>query len=129
MITDEGYTLREGKEGDKPLTMFHGDVIAGPSGVSQRNIPSFVLLWDDEQIGAMQGRIEAVYFIEIFNDYKDKGHGTKFVELIEVAAKKVGHDQLVFYPVTSEILEHILQKRGYTLTVDKKVDKTYTKHL
>jgi len=119
MITNGKYILRKGRKGDRPYTMY---------AQAGENIPDYVLLMA-KQIGTLHGQINAVRFIEIFNGHKNKGHGTKFVELIEIAAKNAGHKQLVFYPVTSEVLAHILQSRGYILNVVERGDKTYIKNL
>lgn len=122
MIVDGKYTLREGRSGDRPASNF---LVVG-----SENIPDYVLLYQNEQIGAVHRGVDFIFFIEIFDPHKGKGHGTKFIEMLEREAKRIGESEISAFPVTNERLEHILEnKRGWTLVEEKNGDKKYLKKL
>ena len=127
MIINGKYILRQGQRGDKPASGFLGTVTS--SGI--KNVPDYVLLHETQQIGAVHllGP-NSIYFIEIFESNTEKGHGTKFVELLEREVKRLGHCRIEAFPVTDDRFEHILRdKRGWTLIQDEKGDKKYLKDL
>lgn len=39
---------------------------------------------------------------------KGKGHGTKFIEMLEKEAKRIGESEMSAFPVTNDKLEHIM---------------------
>lgn len=104
-IADGKYELRKGRNGDRPVSHFYG----------KDNIPDYVLLYENAQIGAMNGDAGWIIFIEIFEPYGNKGHGTKFIELLEREARILGYKQIIVGSVTVPNLEHILEKRGYII--------------
>jgi hypothetical protein len=99
------YVLRQGIKGDKHATRW-----AGPKDVP----PNYVLLYEGQQIGAMYISLSSIVQIEIFEPHTEKGHGTKFVEMIEEEAKRQGIKEIIYEPVTNPKLGHILEKLGYT---------------
>ncbi|TKJ26698.1 MAG: hypothetical protein CEE41_01700 [Hadesarchaea archaeon B3_Hades] len=76
--------------------------------------PDYVLLYEGQQIGAMHGSLSSISQIEIFESHTKKGHGAKFVELIEQESKRQGIKKIVYDPVTNPMLGRILKKLGYT---------------
>ena len=107
MIIDGKYILQKGRSGDKPASKFIGKI------GSKENIPDYVLLYQNDQIGAIHGGASCIFHIEIFDRYQCQGHGTKFIELMEKEAKMLGLDQIEVSPVTVDKLRHILEKRGF----------------
>ena len=91
MIIDGKYMLRKGRSGDRPAPNFRGSVVCRGGKVIRENIPDYVLLYQNEQIGAVHHGVDFIFFIEIFDPHKGRGHGTKFIEMLEKEAKRIGN--------------------------------------
>lgn len=114
-------------KGDIPVSKSPGQVLG--KGVRERT-PAYVLLYHGQQIGALQAlSLHSIFHIEIFPSYQNKKHGTKFVELIERAARDSGLSQIEICNVTNPVLEHILEKRGWNLEEREDGEKNYVKIL
>lgn len=124
------HTLRKGKKGDRPAPNFTGTVKISKGKTIWENIPDYVLEYNGKQIGALHHGLDFIFFIEIFDPHKDKGHGTRFVEMLEQEARELGKSEISAFPVTDDSFEHILRdKRKWILAKDENGDKKYSKKL
>lgn len=65
----------------------------------------YVIFHEGTQVGAAAMGLfglNNIFFIEIFEPYRNQGHGTVFVGEIEKAVKRLGHDFITAYPVLDE---------------------------
>lgn len=97
------YTFREGRKGDKTADGFN----------DTEDLPNFVLEFKGKQVIAAHtfGSKWHIFLIKSFE--KGKGHGTKFLELWEKAAKENDCTELCVSHVESPTLEHILGETGF----------------
>ena len=130
MITNGKYILRKGVKGDRPATNYVGAIILRRGETIHENIPDYVLLYENQQIGALHGDAGSIRHIEIFDEFQKRGHAEKFVGLLELEAKNLGLTSMEAYPVTNPIFAHVLEKRQFEL-IKEEADGTriYTKKL
>jgi GNAT superfamily N-acetyltransferase len=119
LVDEEKYIFREGKKGDR----------CAAGWADQTDIPTFVLEYENKQVGAAHGSLCYIVVIQTFE--QGKGYGTKFIELWEKYAKEHGCKKVDIDIVGNEKLDHILRdKRNFELTqTDDYGDKTYSKKL
>jgi len=66
---------------------------------------SFVLFYNNNQVGAaIMGWLDPnnIFFVEIFEPYRRKGHGRYFVEKIGEELKEMGYSDITAFPVIDE---------------------------
>jgi len=130
MITNKEYTLRKGVKGDKPARNWIGTVTIHQREVIHENVPDYVLVYENQQVGALHGDAGHIRHIEIFEEFRNRGHGKKFVELLEQEAKNLGLSFIEAYPVLNPVFAHILEKRQFELIKEEpNGTKTYTKNI
>jgi len=130
MITNNKYTLRKGMKGDKPVRNYVGTISLRQGKVIHENIPDYVLIYENHQVGALYGDAGHIRHIEILEEFRNRGHGKKFIELLEQEAKNLGLRSIEAYPVTNPVFAHVLEKRQFELiTEESDGTKTYAKKL
>ena len=90
------YVFRKWQPGDKLPSNWAGKA---PSE------STYVLFFNSVQIGAVilgwHGP-NNIFFIEIFEPYRRRGHGTVFINYIEAEIKKMGYDHITAFPVIDD---------------------------
>lgn len=130
MITNGKYTFRRGVKGDRSARNRVGDTILHQGKIIHENIPDYVLLYENQQIGALHGDVGHIGHIEIFEEFRNRGHAKKFIELLEQEAKNLGLSFIEAYPVLNPVFAHILEIRQFELIKEElNGTKTYTKKL
>lgn len=76
------HEIRTGKNGDRPTGML------ARVGKGADIAVSFVLMCDDQQVGAMDGSLNYIVTMRIFDGFQGVNHSEIFLELIEQEARK-----------------------------------------
>jgi len=78
MITNGKYILRKGVERDRSAKNWIG-TISNCKGKILEDIPDYVLLYENQQVGALHGDAGHIRHIEIFEEFRNRGHGKRTV--------------------------------------------------
>lgn len=100
------YIFRRWKKGDRVPT--------------RCNFADYVIFYEGAQVGAAaMGWFgpNNIFFTEIFEPYRHKGHGTVFIKEIEKEVKKLGYNVITAYPVLDET---VWIKGGYRIEETEK---------
>lgn len=86
------HSIRRGRKGDRPISFVAGKV----------RTPSYVLLCDNQQVGAMVGNAGLIVFLEVFEPYRGVKHSAIFLELLEREARSQGISRIEMATPTIE---------------------------
>ena len=92
--------------------------------------PSYVLICDSEQVGAMMGNLGLIAFLEIFEPYRGVKHSEIFMELLEQEARSQGVKQIkMATPTIEPKFIAALERCGFSLEKEENGDYWYCKSL
>lgn len=101
----KNHYIRPGKNDD---TSVKSNARKGP--------PSYVLMCDNQQVGAMMGRAGLIFLFEIFEPFRELKHSEIFLELLEAEARREGKKRIkMVSPTNNPAMIAAFERGGYTL--------------
>lgn len=86
--------------------------------VGGESTPSYVLMCENEQVGAVDGSLGIVAGLTIFDPYRGMKHSEIFLELLEQEARNKGVGRIETTSVSPPRMVSALKRCGYLLNKD-----------